>query len=193
MQLRSAKWRIQATPKAPLFCEEGKKLTTLSLTTQTSKSVPLINITITGSMQIIVSSLLCILAICTVVASFNAGTLWVGPCRRDMNRGVGHLCAAVQGREPMSVLAKEVFDVDHRPVILYDGVCNMCNNFVTTLLDLDKEEKFRFSALQGQTGQALLVFSKRSPTDISRWGSICRGYNSIPVCHHHNQPTIIVL
>lgn len=115
-------------------------------------------------------SLLCVLASCSVVTSFNTGTLWVGPCTHNMNRDVGRACttSAVEASEPMNVVAKEVFDVDDRPVILYDGVCNMCNNFVTTLLDLDKEEKFRFSALQGQTGQALLMLSKRSPTDISR-------------------------
>lgn len=73
-----------------------------------------------------------------------------------------------EASKPLNVIAEEVFSVDERPVLLYDGVCNMCNNFVTTLLDLDKDEKFRFTALQGTAGRGLLEFANRSPTDISR-------------------------
>lgn len=65
-------------------------------------------------------------------------------------------------------IAKAVFEQDARPVLLYDGVCNMCNRFVNLFLDIDKEEKFRFSALQSPTGRALLSLSGRSPDDISR-------------------------
>lgn len=67
-------------------------------------------------------------------------------------------------------VAKGVFAVDERPVVLYDGVCNMCNNFVNIFLDADQEGKFRFSALQSPTGRALLALTGRSPADISRSG-----------------------
>ena len=33
-------------------------------------------------------------------------------------------------------------------VVLYDGVCNMCNGWVNMVLDRDKEGQFRFAALQ---------------------------------------------
>lgn len=65
-------------------------------------------------------------------------------------------------------IAKAVFEQDARPVLLYDGVCNMCNGFVNLFLDVDTDKKFRFSALQSQTGRALLSLSGRSPDDISR-------------------------
>lgn len=65
-------------------------------------------------------------------------------------------------------IARAVFENDTRPVLLYDGVCNMCNGFVNLFLDVDKDEKFRFSALQSQTGRALLSLSGRSADDISR-------------------------
>ena len=65
-------------------------------------------------------------------------------------------------------VALTVFGEDKRPVLLYDGVCNMCNGFVNRFLDIDKEEKFRFSALQSETGRSLLALSGRSPEDISR-------------------------
>ncbi|CAM9215786.1 unnamed protein product [Ectocarpus fasciculatus] len=64
-------------------------------------------------------------------------------------------------------IAEGVFEKDARPVLLYDGVCNMCNGFVNLFLDIDTDEKFRFSALQSQTGRALLALSGRSPDDIS--------------------------
>ncbi|CBJ26278.1 conserved unknown protein [Ectocarpus siliculosus] len=64
-------------------------------------------------------------------------------------------------------IAASVFEKDARPVLLYDGVCNMCNGFVNLFLDVDTDEKFRFSALQSQTGRALLALSGRSPDDIS--------------------------
>lgn len=68
----------------------------------------------------------------------------------------------------LSNIARTVFKEDTRPVLLYDGVCNMCNGFVNLFLDLDTDAKFRFSALQSQTGRALLSMSGRSPDDISR-------------------------
>ena len=68
----------------------------------------------------------------------------------------------------LTELAQTVFEEDRRPVLLYDGVCNMCNGFVNLFLDLDKDAMFRFSALQSRTGGALLSVSGRSPDDISR-------------------------
>jgi len=52
-------------------------------------------------------------------------------------------------------------------VILFDGVCNLCNWSVNFVLDHDIEEKFRFAALQSETGHALLRKSRRDPHDLS--------------------------
>lgn len=43
------------------------------------------------------------------------------------------------------------------PVILFDGVCNLCNGTVNFVIDRDPEAHFRFAALQSQAGQALLT------------------------------------
>lgn len=74
----------------------------------------------------------------------------------------------VDDAEKLPGIAEAVFAQDKRPVLLYDGVCNMCNGFVNLFLDIDTGKKFRFSALQSQTGRALLSLSGRSPDDISR-------------------------
>ena len=42
------------------------------------------------------------------------------------------------------------------PVILFDGVCNLCNSSVQFIIRHDKKKQFRFASLQGHTGQALL-------------------------------------
>lgn len=41
-------------------------------------------------------------------------------------------------------------------ILLFDGVCNLCNNIVQFTIKRDPEEKFRFAALQSESGQALL-------------------------------------
>ena len=42
------------------------------------------------------------------------------------------------------------------PVLLFDGVCNLCNGSVQWVLRHDARAQFRFAALQSDTGQALL-------------------------------------
>jgi predicted DCC family thiol-disulfide oxidoreductase YuxK len=46
--------------------------------------------------------------------------------------------------------------MDNRPVILFDGVCNLCNAGVQSIIKKDKKRQFRFASLQGETGQAFL-------------------------------------
>eukprot|EP00537_Pseudo-nitzschia_pungens_P004379 CAMPEP_0172363476 /NCGR_PEP_ID=MMETSP1060-20121228/6832_1 /TAXON_ID=37318 /ORGANISM="Pseudo-nitzschia pungens, Strain cf. cingulata" /LENGTH=170 /DNA_ID=CAMNT_0013086225 /DNA_START=797 /DNA_END=1309 /DNA_ORIENTATION=- len=64
-------------------------------------------------------------------------------------------------------LSSRVFDTDQRPVILFDGVCNLCNNAVNLALDWDPEGKLRFSALQSNVGRSLLEANGRRADDIS--------------------------
>lgn len=42
------------------------------------------------------------------------------------------------------------------PILLFDGVCNLCNASVQWVLRHDRAGKFRFAALQSDTGQELL-------------------------------------
>ena len=60
-----------------------------------------------------------------------------------------------------------VFASDQRPVILFDGVCNMCNSAVNVALDWDSRGKLRFAALQSHVGRALLQKNGRNADDIS--------------------------
>lgn len=42
------------------------------------------------------------------------------------------------------------------PVLLFDGVCNLCNGSVQWILQHDRRGIFRFASLQSDTGQTLL-------------------------------------
>ena len=42
------------------------------------------------------------------------------------------------------------------PVVLFDGVCNLCNGAVTWLLERDKRHVLRFGALQSEAAQRML-------------------------------------
>ncbi len=41
-------------------------------------------------------------------------------------------------------------------IVFFDGVCNLCNNAVNTIIDRDKKEEFVFEPLQSENASALL-------------------------------------
>ncbi|MBX2828376.1 MAG: thiol-disulfide oxidoreductase DCC family protein [Flavobacteriaceae bacterium] len=41
-------------------------------------------------------------------------------------------------------------------IILFDGVCNLCNSSVTFVIKRDKKNRFKFAALQSDIGQELI-------------------------------------
>lgn len=41
-------------------------------------------------------------------------------------------------------------------IVLFDGVCNLCNSSVQFIIRHDPRAKFRFASLQSQSGQQLL-------------------------------------
>ncbi|QLK25711.1 DCC1-like thiol-disulfide oxidoreductase family protein [Natrinema zhouii] len=53
---------------------------------------------------------------------------------------------------------------DDHPIILFDGVCNLCNGFVQFVLPRDTAGTFRFASLQSDIGTALLA-EHGLPTD----------------------------
>jgi predicted DCC family thiol-disulfide oxidoreductase YuxK len=41
-------------------------------------------------------------------------------------------------------------------IILFDGVCNLCNNFVPFLIKFDKNNIFHFAAMQTKAGENIM-------------------------------------
>lgn len=42
-------------------------------------------------------------------------------------------------------------------IVLFDGVCNLCNDTVQFIIRNDARQRFRFAALQSEKGQSLLA------------------------------------
>jgi predicted DCC family thiol-disulfide oxidoreductase YuxK len=46
----------------------------------------------------------------------------------------------------------------NKKVILFDGVCNLCNNAVTRVIKYDKKNTFLFAAIQSESGKKILDY-----------------------------------
>ena len=42
------------------------------------------------------------------------------------------------------------------PIVLFDGVCNFCNYWVSFAIKRDRKKKLRFASLQGETAKQIL-------------------------------------
>ncbi|MCW5515336.1 thiol-disulfide oxidoreductase DCC family protein [Muriicola sp. Z0-33] len=58
---------------------------------------------------------------------------------------------------------------ENKQLILFDGICNLCNNAVQYVIKRDKRNRFCFAPLQGSTGQQ---FIKERGIDTSKIDSI---------------------
>ncbi len=47
-------------------------------------------------------------------------------------------------------------NLENKKIILFDGVCNLCNNAINFVIDKDKKDIFRFAPLQSEIGKKLL-------------------------------------
>lgn len=52
-------------------------------------------------------------------------------------------------------------------ILLFDGVCNLCNNIVQFTIKRDPKGKFKFATLQSENGQALLKKFDLSTDDFN--------------------------
>ena len=58
---------------------------------------------------------------------------------------------------------------NHKKLVIFDGVCNLCNNAVKHIIKYDKKNKFMFTALQSSAGR---LFIKRLNIDTTKIDSI---------------------
>ncbi len=47
-------------------------------------------------------------------------------------------------------------EIPSHPIILYDGVCGLCNRLNTFVLKRDREDRFRFASLQSDAARTIL-------------------------------------
>ena len=53
------------------------------------------------------------------------------------------------------------------PIVLFDGVCNLCNGSVQLILKRDPEARFRFASLQSEAGQKIQAEHGLDPGALS--------------------------
>ncbi len=53
-----------------------------------------------------------------------------------------------------------------KKIILFDGVCNLCSSAVQYVIEHDKKDVFRFTALQSDLGQEILKHIGINPNEI---------------------------
>lgn len=56
--------------------------------------------------------------------------------------------------------------MNEHPIILFDGVCNLCNASVNFLIDRDISRSFRYASLQSDTGKELMRKFQKNPEVI---------------------------
>jgi predicted DCC family thiol-disulfide oxidoreductase YuxK len=84
----------------------------------------------------------------------------------ESGRGQNGAAATAPGRtasapnDPPSLAAG-----DSGPVIVFDGVCVLCNGWIGFLLRHDRDRRYRFAAMQGTHGRGLLAEHGLDPDD----------------------------
>ncbi|HMB62701.1 MAG TPA: DUF393 domain-containing protein [Eudoraea sp.] len=55
---------------------------------------------------------------------------------------------------------------ENKKIILFDGVCNLCNRSVQYIIKRDKKDVFRFAPLQSEIGEKLINERKIDPSKV---------------------------
>ncbi|MDH3648227.1 MAG: DCC1-like thiol-disulfide oxidoreductase family protein [Saprospiraceae bacterium] len=53
------------------------------------------------------------------------------------------------------------------PILLFDGICNLCNRTVQFILCFERDHDLRFSSLQSELGQQILRENQMEPSKIN--------------------------
>jgi len=67
-------------------------------------------------------------------------------------------------------------EIKQQKIILFDGVCNLCNRSVIFILQREKEHVFQFASIQSEAGQELL-----------EWCNLPLDYNQAVVLIDHER------
>ncbi len=59
-----------------------------------------------------------------------------------------------------------IADSDEHPILLFDGVCNLCNSSIQFIIPRDPAGKLRFAPLQSDLGQRVREAAGLSPDDL---------------------------
>jgi len=54
----------------------------------------------------------------------------------------------------------------NKSIILFDGVCNLCNNSIQFIIKRDKKQRFLYASLQSDAAQSILLQFQLKNTDF---------------------------
>jgi|SRR5690606_17790836 len=54
----------------------------------------------------------------------------------------------------------------NKKIVLFDGVCNLCNSSVNFIIERDKNDVFRFASLQSEIGKKLVSDRGLDPNEL---------------------------
>lgn len=54
----------------------------------------------------------------------------------------------------------------NKKIVLFDGVCNLCNNSVVFIIQHDQKDVFRFASLQSEIGKKLTAERGIDPSEV---------------------------
>lgn len=66
-------------------------------------------------------------------------------------------------------------DATHHPIVLFDGVCNLCNRSVRHIIRNDPQGRFRMASLQSEVGRRLAAEHRLDASDMNTVVLIERG------------------
>ncbi|QJP35532.1 DUF393 domain-containing protein [Nonlabens sp. Ci31] len=55
---------------------------------------------------------------------------------------------------------------ENKDIVLFDGVCNLCNAAILFIIKRDKNDRFRFAPLESEVGKKLLAKYQIDPSKI---------------------------
>src|SRR5210317_357187 len=88
---------------------------------------------------------------------------------------------------------------DQKSIVLFDGICNLCNSSVQFILKKDQKEQFLFASLQSDAAEKLLLQYKEKKIGMNSIVLIEDGkvYQKsaavLKICQHLNWPWRIFL
>jgi predicted DCC family thiol-disulfide oxidoreductase YuxK len=65
-----------------------------------------------------------------------------------------------------------VSQIPSNPIVLYDGVCGLCNRLVQFLLKRDHHDRFRFASLQSEFADTLLKRHGQDSRDLDTFYAV---------------------
>ena len=90
-------------------------------------------------------------------------------------------------------MEKVVSGIDGKHLILYDGVCGLCNRMNQFVLPRDPHDKFRFAALQGDVAHDILERYGRDSADLDTFYVVANFGTPSEKLHERSDAGLFVL